>query len=280
MTMTTNTAWMVMSMGSTVIMDDFILRALLAGVAVAIVAGPLGAFVVWRRMAYFGGALSHTALLGVALGFLIGVEPAVGVTLVVVVAAVLLGGLQNIRGLSLDTLLGIVAHAALALGLIIASTLDSVRIDLMAYLFGDILSVGWGDVIWIWGATVLIVAVLMKLWHGLLNATVHSDLAAVEGTNVRQMDVMFMVVLALVVALSMQVVGILLVTALLIIPASGARAWSKTPETMAVLAAGIGVIAVGAGLWSSYQYDMPAGPSIVVCTTAVFVLSLLKLPRV
>lgn len=259
--------------------DAFLVRAVLAGVAVAIVAGPLGAFVVWRRMAYFGGALSHTALLGVALGFLVGVEPVIGVGFVVVAVALILSGLQRVRGLSLDTLLGVVAHGALAVGLIVASTMDSVRIDLMGYLFGDILAVGWGDVAWIWGGAILILLALSQLWRNLLSATVHADLAQVEGINVRRVDLAFMLLLAVVVALAMQIVGILLVTSMLIIPASAVRGISRTPEAMAILAALAGVISIAAGLWASYQFDAPAGPGIVAAASCLFVLGLLAKTR-
>lgn len=259
-----------------VIMDDFLTRALLAGLAVALVAGPLGVFVVWRRMAYFGGALSHTALLGVALGFLLGVDPTLGVAFVVVAAALMLGTISGVRGLSLDTLLGIVAHAALAAGLIVTATLDNVRIDLMAYLFGDILAVGWADVAWLWGGAALIILMLLGLWRSLINATVHADLAFVEGVNVRRVELLFMLMLALVVALAMKVVGILLVTAMLVIPAASARAFSRTPEAMAMIATVMGVVSVGVGLWASYTYDAPAGPAIVVAASALFSLSLLR----
>jgi len=259
--------------------DAFLVRAALAGIAVAIVAGPLGAFVVWRRMAYFGGALSHTALLGVALGFLVGVEPVIGVGFVVVVVALVLSGLQRVRGLSLDTLLGVVAHSALAVGLIVASMMDNVRIDLMGYLFGDILAVGWGDVAWTWGGAVLILVALSRLWRSLLSATVHADLAQVEGINVRRMDLAFMLLLAIVVALAMQVVGILLVTSMLIIPASAARGISRTPEAMGTLSALAGVISIAVGLWASYQFDVPAGPGVVVAASCFFVLGLLAKTR-
>lgn len=258
-------------------MDEFLIRAGLAGLAVAAVAGPLGAFVVWRRMAYFGGALSHTALLGVALGFLLGVEPGLGVLFVVVASALMLGALGGVRGLSLDTLLGIVAHAALAAGLIVTATLSHVRVDLMAYLFGDILSVSWRDVGWLVGGAVIILALLAKMWRPLLSATVHADLAHVEGVNVRRVELLYMLMLALVVALAMKVVGILLVTSMLVIPAAAARAVARTPEAMAVLAAAIGWIAVGAGLWSSFAYDVPAGPAIVLAASALFALSLVAL---
>jgi len=257
-------------------MDEFLLRALIAGLAVAAVAGPLGAFVVWRRMAYFGGALSHTALLGVALGFLLGVQPAMGVAFVIVAAALMLGALSGVRGLSLDTLLGIVAHAALAAGLIVTATLKGVRVDLMAYLFGDILAVGWHEVAWLAGGAATILAVLARLWRPLLNATVHADLAHVEGVDVRRVELAYMLMLAVAVALAMKVVGILLVTAMLVIPAAAARAFARTPEAMAAVAVAVGWAAVGAGLWGSYVYDAPAGPAIVLAASAVFAASLLR----
>lgn len=258
------------------LLDHFMTRALLAGVAVAVAAAPLGAFVVWRRMAYFGNALSHTALLGVALGFLLGVSPIIGVVFVTVAAALILGAMQGVRGLSLDTLLGIVAHAALAAGLVVAATLDQVRVDLMAYLFGDILAVGAGDLAWLWAGAAAVLAVLTRLWRPLLNATVHADLAFVEGVNVRRMELAFMLMLALVVALAMKVVGILLVTSLLVVPAAGARAFARTPEAMAVLAALQGAAAVALGLWASLHYDAPAGPAIVLAAAGLFSLSLFK----
>lgn len=257
-------------------MDDFLTRAVLAGLAVALAAGPLGVFVVWRRMAYFGGALSHTALLGVALGFALGTEPWLGVVFVVIACALLMSGLQGVRGISLDTLLGIVAHAALAAGLVVTATLDEVRVDLMAYLFGDILAVGWADVGLLWVGSGVILVALAGLWQRLLCATVHADLAQVEGVNVRRVELAFMLLLALVVALAMKVVGILLVTSMLIVPAAAARALARTPEAMAGGAVIVGFAAVGLGIWGSYVFDAPAGPAIVLGASAVFGLSLLR----
>jgi len=257
-------------------MDDFLTRAILGGIAVAITAGPLGVFVVWRRMAYFGGALSHTALLGVALGFLMGVQPGLGVAFVVVATALMLGLINGTKGLSLDTLLGIIAHAALAAGLIVVGMLKGVRIDLMGYLFGDILSVGKNDVIWLWGGAVVVLLALVKLWRPLLSVTVHADLAHVEGVSVRWTEVTFMVLLAIVVALAMKVVGIVLVTSMLVIPAAAARSFSKTPEAMAFWAVALGIVSVVTGLWASYTFDAPAGPAIVAASAVLFAASLLK----
>ncbi len=126
-------------------MDDFFIRALVGGVGVALVAGPLGAFVVWRRMAYFGDTLAHSALLGVALGLLAGIDVTLGIILACIAVAVLLAALQRQRTLASDTLLGIMAHGSLALGLVVLALLAAVRVDLLAYLFGDLLAVTLSD---------------------------------------------------------------------------------------------------------------------------------------
>ncbi len=256
-------------------MDDFIVRAVMAGMGVALAAAPLGAFVVWRRMAYFGGAISHTALLGVALGFLLGINPIIGVALVSVVAGLMLLGYRG-RYLGNDTLLGIIAHGALALGLIVASTVEGVRVDLMAFLFGDILSVSAGDVYFIWAGCVLVLVALGFLYKSLLAVTVHSELAAVEGVNVRLTETAFVLLLAIVVALSIKVVGVLLIASMLIIPAAAARSFSSTPERMIILAAILGAVSVAIGIGASLEFDWPAGPAIVAGATILYIVSAFK----
>ena len=254
-------------------MDDFLIRALIGGFGVAAVAGPLGAFVVWRRMAFFGGTLSHSALLGVALGFLLGINLNVGIFAVCAVVAVLLVALSRPTGLSSDTLLGILAHASLALGLIALSFMETQRIDLMSYLFGDVLATTVFDITLIYLGGGAVGVGLALLWRPLLAATVDEELAMVEGIPVKAVNLGFMVLLAVIVALAMKVVGILLVTSLIIIPAATARRLSTTPEQMAVLAAVVGCIAVATGLWGSMQFDTPSGPSIVAAAFALFVLA-------
>ena len=252
--------------------DDFMIRALIGGSGVAAVAGPLGAFVVWRRMAFFGGTLSHSALLGVALGFLLGINLNVGIVAVSLVA------LGRRARLSDDTLLGILAHASLALGLIVLASMEARRVDLMAYLFGDVLATTMGDIALIYGGGAVVIGVLVFLWRPLLSATVHEELAAVEGVPVTAVNLGFMMLLAMVVALAMKIVGILLVTSLIIIPAATARRLSATPEAMAVLAAVIGCLAVAGGLGGSMAFDTPSGPSIVVAAFALFLASALTPP--
>ncbi len=255
-------------------MDDFLLRALLGGFGVALAAGPLGAFVVWRRMAYFGDALAHSGLLGVLLGAMLHVNPQLGVVLTCLLVALGLVLLQRQHGLATDTLLGILAHATLSLGLVALALLETVRVDLVGYLFGDILAITTADLYWIWGGGLLALGALAGLWRPLLAMTVHEDLARVEGVAVFPIRLAFMLLIALVVAVAMKVVGILLITSLLIIPAAAARRFAHSPEGMAALASLIGGAAVGLGLWTSLRWDTPAGPSVVVAATALFVLSL------
>ncbi|HDP88655.1 MAG TPA: hypothetical protein ENN42_01655, partial [Thioalkalivibrio sp.] len=245
-------------------MDDFIFRALLGGIGVALISAPLGAFVVWRRMSYFGSTLSHSALLGVALGFLLGASLNLAVIVVCVGIALLLGLLQQQRQLASDTLLGILAHSSLAIGLVALAFIEGLRVDLMAYLFGDILAITVNDLWWIWLGGGLALAALAAIWRPLLAITVHEDLARVEGIPVRWVSTLFMLMIALVIAVAMKIVGILLITSLLIIPAATARRLSSTPEQMAVIAAVIGVLSVAGGLYASLLWDTPAGPSIVV----------------
>lgn len=259
------------------ILDDFVLRAVLAGIAVAAVAGPLGSFVVWRRMAYFGDTLSHSALLGVAIGLLAGIDLGLGVIAVCLGVAVLLVALSRRRSvLAGDTLLGILSHGTLALGLIVVGFMGNQGVDLMAVLFGDILAVTGDEVMWTYIAAAIVLAVLVFLWPSLLTVTVDEDLAAAEGVPVGRINLAFMVLIALVVATAMKVVGVLLVAALLIIPAAGARVLSRTPEQMAILAAFIGMISVIGGLMASLYWDMPAGPSIVAAALLLYLIGLAK----
>ncbi|MBS0003222.1 MAG: zinc ABC transporter permease subunit ZnuB [Thioalkalivibrio sp.] len=253
-------------------LDDFVIRAVLAGLMVAVVAGPLGAFVVWRRMAYFGDTVSHSALLGVALGFLLGLNLNLLVTVVCVLVAVLLVFLQRRQELASDTLLGILAHSALSLGMVTVAFVEGLRVDLMAYLFGDILAVTRGDLAAIAVGGLFALVLLMILWRPLLAITVHEEIARVEGVPVLPVRLGLMLLIALVIASAMQVVGVLLITALMIIPAATARRFARTPEEMGLLAAGFGVLAVLLGIWGSFSHDTPTGPSIVVAAMLVFVV--------
>jgi len=254
-------------------MDDFLLRALIAGLGVALVAGPLGAFIVWRRMAYFGDALAHSALLGVALGFLLGLNINLAVSMVAVLFALLLLALQQRQLLATDTLLGILAHSALSIGLVAMAFQETVRVDLMGYLFGDILAVSGTDLLWVWGGGAIVLGILALSWNSLLALTVHEELAQVEGVPVTRTRLAFMLMIALVIAISMKIVGVLIITSMMIIPAATARRFSRTPEQMVFVAASVGAFSVVLGLAGSWNWDTPAGPSVVVAAALLFTLS-------
>jgi len=261
-------------------LDDFFTRAIIAGVGVALVAGPLGCFIVWRRLAYFGDTLSHAALLGVAFALLFDVNLTLAVFVVAASVSLALLMLQRRATLSSDSLLGLLAHSALALGLVVLAFMTWVRVDLMSFLFGDILAVSVMDIAIIYAGGGIILGVLVMIWHPLFAATVNPELAEAEGMNPDRINVIFMLLMATVIAISIKIVGVLLITAMLIIPAATARRFAQGPEQMAVLAAVFGVLAVLGGLGGSLHWDTPSGPSIVVAATVLFLFSLTPLVRV
>lgn len=260
-------------------LDDFFIRAVVAGSGVALVAGPLGCFIIWRRMAYFGDTLSHAALLGVALAMLTEVPVTAAVFLVSAFVAVALLWLQRRAALSADALLGLLSHSALALGLVVLAFMTWLRVDLMGLLFGDILAVSRTDIAVIYGGGAAVLVVLAWIWKPLFAATVNEELAQAEGLDPARANLVFMLLLATVVAIAMKIVGVLLITAMLIIPAATARRFASGPEQMAALAAATGAISVVLGLFASLNWNTPSGPSIVVAAMAVFVASLASAPR-
>jgi zinc transport system permease protein len=254
-------------------LSDFLARAFLAGLGTAVAAGPLGAFVVWRRMAYFGDATAHGAILGVALalGFAIPVFWGVlGVALLMALAVSALAG----RGVAMDTALGVLAHSALAFGLVAVSFLPNVRADLSAYLFGDILAVSVTDLAFIWAGALTVTALIAWRWNALLASTLSEDLARASGINPARERLALTLALALMVAVAIKTVGALLIAAMLLIPSAAARAFARSPEAMAVGAVTFGAAAVGGGLWASLHFDTPAGPSIVASAAMLFALSM------
>ena len=253
-------------------MLEFLVRALLGGLGVAAVAGPLGAFVVWRRMAYFGDTLAHSALLGVALGLLFKINLNLAVIVLCVGLALVLVTLQKKHIIATDTLLGILAHSSLSLGLVMVSFLDNIRIDLMAYLFGDLLAISQHDLYWIYGGGLLVLLLLVAFWKPLLAMTVNEELAKVEGYPVEAIRLLLMLLVALVIAVAMKIVGVLLITSLMIIPAATARKVANSPVQMAYMASLIGCFSVAGGLLISYEWDTPAGPSVVVCAALLFLI--------
>ncbi|EDL55832.1 metal ABC transporter permease [Vibrio mediterranei] len=253
-------------------LDDFLWRAALAGIGVTLAAAPLGCFIVWRRMAYFGDATAHASMLGVALSLAFSLPIFPGVLFIALLMAITVSTFSG-RGYAMDTLLGVMAHSALAIGLVAVSFLSGIRLDLMAYLFGDILAVSKTDLLVIWLGTLLVVGLIGFRWSGLLLSTLNKDLALASGYSPKREQLILTIALAVVVAVAIKVVGVLLIVAMLIIPAATARPFSRTPEIMVVLAAVIGSSSSIVGLRTSYLMDTPTGPTIVCVAAGLFLVS-------
>jgi len=253
-------------------LDDFMARAALAGIGVAVAAAPLGCFVVWRRMAYFGEATAHAAILGVAMALALDISIFAGALFVALIMAWIATQLSG-RGYAMDTVLGVLAHSSLAVGLVVVSFLSGIRIDLMAYLFGDILAVSRFDIAIIWGGALLVIALISWRWAPLLITTLNEELAYARGLNPNREKLILTLSLGVTVAVAIKVVGALLIVAMLVIPAAASRNLARTPETMVMIAGIIGAISALVGLKAAYIFDTPAGPSIV-CVASVFFVTL------
>lgn len=256
-------------------MSDFILQSIVAGVLVAFASGPMGCFLVWRRMAYFGDSMAHSALLGIALGIALGISYTFGIIAIGIIFTLLLGSLELKGNLATDTLLGILAHTSLSLGLIWISIMNH-PVNLEAILFGDILTITQHELVAIAVCVTFIIAVLVLLWPKLILLTLHEDLAFAEGVDVKKIKWTFMGLLSIMVAFSVQLIGILLLMSLMIIPAATARQWSHTPFSMACIAMVIGAVSVLVGMNVSIVLDVPSAPCIVSSAAAFFFLSCFK----
>ena len=254
--------------------DDFFMRALIAGIGIAIVTGPLGCLVIWRRLSYFGDTLSHSALLGVTLAYAFSINISLSVFIISGTVALLLLSLQKRTKLAGDSLLGLLAHSTLAIGLVLIGFLSSIRFDLMGLLLGDILSVSINDILIIWFGGGLLLLVLFFIWKSLFAATISYDLAKAEGMSPELSNYIFTILLAGIIAISIKMIGVLLITGLLLIPPAMSRNFSNSPKQMIIFSIIGGVISVIIGLFCSLQLNTPSGPSIIVASMILFVLSL------
>lgn len=255
-------------------MDSFLRDALIAGIGIALIAGPFGCFLIWRRMAYFGDTLAHSAFLGVGVSLLLGTHLSVSVFAVSALIALVLHGLERRAYLSTDTLLALLSHGTLALGLILLSFIPRRQVNIEGLLFGEILAVSGADIRLIWGGGVVLILALLLIWRPLVALTVSPALTAAEGRKVRIYALALTLLMAAFIALALKIIGALLITALLIIPAASARRLGAgSPERMAAIASLLGVLAVTGGVFGSLKFDTPSGPSIVVAALLVFVLT-------
>jgi zinc transport system permease protein len=259
--------------------DDFFIRALIAGIGIALVTGPIGCFIIWRRLSFFGDTLSHSALLGVTIGFFFDINVASSVFLISSAIALILLKLQKTTKLPGDALLGLLAHSSLAVGLVVISFLSSIRFDIMGLLFGDILAVNEIDLLIIWVGGALILFILKIIWKPLFASTVNNELAEAEGMNPERANAIFTILLAAIIAISIKIVGLLLITGMLIMPAAMSRNISNNPQQMVKLSVVGGLLSVLIGLFSSLQFNSPSGPSIITAALVLFSFTLIKIKR-
>lgn len=250
--------------------EPFLLRAVLAALGAALAAAPLGCLVLWRRMAYFGAAASHAALLGIAGALALSVPPQLGILAIALGAGWAVTATGR-RALGTDSVLGVMAHSGLALGLVAVALLPGRPVPLEAYLFGDVLAVSWAEVALLWAGAAAVALLIARHWPALLLTTLDPDLARAEGVRPTRAEAAFTLALALTVALSIKIVGALLIGALLVIPPAAARAFARSPGGMAALAALAGTAAALGGVALSFRLDTPTGPTIVSAAAALFV---------
>tara|TARA_B100000475_G_scaffold158423_1_gene119236 strand:+ start:260 stop:1063 length:804 start_codon:yes stop_codon:yes gene_type:complete len=260
-------------------LDDFFIRALLAGIGIALVTGPLGCFIIWRRLSFFGDTLAHAALLGVTMAVFFEINIAFSVFLISSVVALILIKLQKNTKLPGDALLGLLAHSSLAVGLVVIGFLTSIRFDVMGLLFGDILAVNQNDLLLIWIGGAFILLILKFIWKPLFASTVNHELAEAEGMEPNKFNAIFTVLMAAVIAISIKIVGLLLITGMLIMPAAMGRNLSNNPQQMVKLSVIGGLLSVIIGLFSSLQFNTPSGPSIITAALILFCFSLIKIKK-
>jgi zinc transport system permease protein len=258
--------------------NELVCKAVLAGFGLALTTGPLGCFLVWRRMAFFGDALAHSSLLGIALGILLHVDMNIGIIGVCLLCALILAKTHSRQHLSSDAWLGIISYSALALG-VLALSKSGANADLESYLFGDILTLRWRDLYWIYGCAFLVCSFFFWKWRQLLLITLDEELAQTAGVSVGLVRAAFMVILALTVAIALKAVGALLMPALMIIPAATAGRFARSPEQMALMAMGFAFLGVSSGLLAAIFFNTPSGATIVATSLLFFLGSLVSKPR-
>lgn len=258
------------------IYNEFFIRALFAGIGIILSTGPLGCFIVWQRMTYFGDTIAHSALLGVAFSLMLNLPLPLCIFMVAALTSIILLQIQKSEFIASDAILGVITHSTISISLIMLSFMTWVNTDLTSFLFGDILAVNTNDIIIIWSAGILNIVILIKIWKSLLATTVNYDLAKAEGMQPEKVKLIFTMITALMISISIKFIGITLITSLLILPTVTARRFATSPENMVILTTVIGILGVILGLYGSLIFDTPSGPSIIITSLIFFILSFLR----
>ncbi|RPD37767.1 hypothetical protein C0030_000760 [Candidatus Liberibacter solanacearum] len=256
--------------------NEFFIRALFAGIGIILSTGPLGCFIVWQRMTYFGDTIAHSALLGVAFSLMLNLPLPLCIFMVSALTSIILLQIQKSEFIASDAILGVITHSTISISLIMLSFMTWVNTDLTSFLFGDILAVNTNDIIIIWSAGILNIVILIKIWKSLLATTVNYELAKAEGMQPEKVKLIFTMITALMISISIKFIGITLITSLLILPTVTARRFATSPENMVILTTVIGILGVILGLYGSLIFDTPSGPSIIITSLIFFILSFLQ----
>ena len=255
-------------------LDDFLVRSVLAGLIMVAIAAPMGCLMVWQRLAFLSDTLGHAAVLGVGLGLLFQVEPIFGVLAVVLLIVFSLSQVNSFNNALSETTLAIISHTGLAGGIILLGTLPTQEVDIEAVLFGDLLAITIVDLQRLAFTTLVLFFILVRYWRDFVALSVSREIAQAEGVPVRKLQFLMYTMIALLVAVMMKAMGVLLIAAMLVIPTTTARLFSRSPEQMVMISALYGFGALVGGISSSFHFDWQTGPAIVLCATLLLVCTL------
>ncbi|AYN24750.1 zinc ABC transporter permease subunit ZnuB [Buchnera aphidicola] len=258
-------------------MFELIYPGWLAGILLSFATGPLGSFIIWRRISSFGDTLSHSSILGLAISILFKIDSFYTVLFFMSFLAIVLAWIEKLLSVSLETILSIISYSSLSLGMIFISLMSTSRhIDLSNYLFGDLLIVTKFDLFIISLGSLTVLTVLFLRWNSILLLTINEELAQIDGVNIFYARLTLMLTTALAISIAIKFVGVLLITSLLIIPPATAQLFSDSPEKMIIISIIISIISVTGGIFLSFFYNTPTSPSIVLFSSCVYLLSNVK----
>ncbi|HMI76980.1 MAG TPA: zinc ABC transporter permease subunit ZnuB [Buchnera sp. (in: enterobacteria)] len=249
----------------------------LAGILLTLVTGPLGSFIVWRRMSAFGDTLSHSSLLGLSVGVVLNINPFYTVLFLLLFISSIIIFLEYISCLALDTILGIITYSTLSLGMITVSFMSEIKkMSITNYFFGDLLTITFSDLIIIILLIIVVLFILIWYWKKMLLLTINAELAKVDGVNITKIRLIFILITAVTISVSIKFIGSLVIAALLVIPAATSQRFASSPENMACISILIGILGVTSGMLVSYFFHTPSSPSIVLFLSCFFLLSYFK----
>jgi zinc transport system permease protein len=260
--------------GMTEWLDDFLVRSVIAGLIMVAIAAPMGCLMVWQRLAFLSDTLGHAAVMGVGLGLLLEVTPVFGVLAVALLIVFSLNRVNSFNSALSETTLAIISHTGLAGGIILVGLLPAQAVNLEAILFGDLLATTRADLTRLLITTAVLLLLLLHHWRSFVAVSVSREIAQAEGIEVRKVQLLMYIMIALLVAVMMKVMGVLLIAAMLVIPTSSARLFSRSPEQMVAVSALYGLGALAGGISSSFHFDWQTGPAIVVSATMLLLITL------